>query len=828
MKICSLQIENFGKLHRYSRDFSDGLNTVCEENGWGKSTLAAFIKAMFYGLPRNRVQSLDDNERKKFTPWQGGTFGGNLVFECTRGKFRVERTFGDVDEFRLVDLASGLPSHAYSEDLGRELFGIDADGFERSTFLSARLLAPDNGNSTLNAKLTGVLEEVHDMGNFDRAFRILDDRAKEYKKSGGRGRIGEIDGMIRARNEELRERKRLLSDLKAQQEAHDALLREVEQATADSAAAQQAEVRAGLTESRRRLEQELERLKAQKADLEARYEGPLPEAPEIAGQRALLREIEVGLAGVRALGPDENERAELVRLSAAFPTGVPSDEILEQRSAEAVSLRNDRIRHAAERENAEQSRQNAQTRLRSLPDPDAVRAALDRLEPAGAPPTPKFLFIAAVVLALGGIAGLVAGILLKNLPAVIAGGAALVASLLCPAFGALFGRGKKERTANAREAGKTARDLLKQAGRPTDGDLFSALRSLLEEIDRAENDLAEAEKKWEQLQPAGAALREREAGLRAFLAGYGTVGNDPETDLNRLKENAKTYTRLLRKEKDAERLRAERQADLREKTEAVDRFLARRKEHPAGLDREGLIDLFAQETERAATLAGQIAERSEALRQLIAEKKLDEIAPGGPLEDPAALTARRRALDDRLQGLRAKEKELALSVDRLLRETEPIPEIAEELDRLKEEQKDLNERYRLVVATRDLLTAARDGLTTRYLDGTRRNFAKYLSLLAGADAPDAEVDAAFRVTVLDGGMSRVLNAYSRGWRDILQFCVRLAVVDELFNGSEAPFLLLDDPFTNLDERRLAFAKNLLATLTDRYQILYLVCHGDRA
>ena len=94
MKLISLFIENFGKLHRYALDFSEGQNTVCEENGWGKSTLAAFIKAMFYGLPRSRVQSLDDNERKKYEPWQGGTYGGNLVFECARGKFRAERSFG--------------------------------------------------------------------------------------------------------------------------------------------------------------------------------------------------------------------------------------------------------------------------------------------------------------------------------------------------------------------------------------------------------------------------------------------------------------------------------------------------------------------------------------------------------------------------------------------------------------------------------------------------------------------------------------------------------------------------------------------------------------
>ena len=43
MKLIKCHIENFGKLSDFTYDFTDGCNTVCEENGWGKSTLAAFL-----------------------------------------------------------------------------------------------------------------------------------------------------------------------------------------------------------------------------------------------------------------------------------------------------------------------------------------------------------------------------------------------------------------------------------------------------------------------------------------------------------------------------------------------------------------------------------------------------------------------------------------------------------------------------------------------------------------------------------------------------------------------------------------------------------------
>ena len=74
MRIQKIHIENFGKLHDFDMELQDGLNTVRADNGWGKSTLAAFIKAMFYGLDYTTKRSLNENERMMYMPWQGGLF----------------------------------------------------------------------------------------------------------------------------------------------------------------------------------------------------------------------------------------------------------------------------------------------------------------------------------------------------------------------------------------------------------------------------------------------------------------------------------------------------------------------------------------------------------------------------------------------------------------------------------------------------------------------------------------------------------------------------------------------------------------------------------
>ena len=52
MKILSCYIANFGCIKNKEYKFNEHLNSFCEDNGQGKSTLAAFIRAMFYGFMR--------------------------------------------------------------------------------------------------------------------------------------------------------------------------------------------------------------------------------------------------------------------------------------------------------------------------------------------------------------------------------------------------------------------------------------------------------------------------------------------------------------------------------------------------------------------------------------------------------------------------------------------------------------------------------------------------------------------------------------------------------------------------------------------------------
>ena len=192
MKLIRYHIENFGKLSGYDYDFTDGLNTIKEDNGYGKTTFASFIKAMFYGMEAKRnTKVLID--RKKYMPWQGGAFGGNIEFEIGNKKYKIERFFGkkeNEDTFKLYDLATNLESSDYSQNIGEEIFNLNKEAYERSTFISGQNMETSM-NDSINAKLGNVLESENDVNTSENAIKLLDEAIKNYKKTGSRGELNE-------------------------------------------------------------------------------------------------------------------------------------------------------------------------------------------------------------------------------------------------------------------------------------------------------------------------------------------------------------------------------------------------------------------------------------------------------------------------------------------------------------------------------------------------------------------------------------------------------------------------------------------------------------
>lgn len=232
MRLLHCHIENFGKLHDFDFDFREGLQILLRENGYGKSTFAAFLRVCFYGFLGERKQDITENERRRYMPWQGGRFGGELRFERAGRRYRLERMFGEKrsqDHFALYDLDSGLPSTDFSERIGEELFRIDAASFERTVF-SGQLRVRSEMNADIHAKLGDVSETAFDMRSFESAMlRIREEqnRLSPLRKTGliykKRLEVEALLAELRRRENVEAEWKRIsgqLSALRQQRESH--------------------------------------------------------------------------------------------------------------------------------------------------------------------------------------------------------------------------------------------------------------------------------------------------------------------------------------------------------------------------------------------------------------------------------------------------------------------------------------------------------------------------------------------------------------------------------------------------------------------------------
>ena len=95
-------------------------------------------------------------------------------------------------------------------------------------------------------------------------------------------------------------------------------------------------------------------------------------------------------------------------------------------------------------------------------------------------------------------------------------------------------------------------------------------------------------------------------------------------------------------------------------------------------------------------------------------------------------------------------------------------------------------------------------------------------MISGDTADRFHIDANTAVTVDELGRQRDSVSLSSGYRDLVGICLRMALVDAMYKG-EAPFLVMDDPFANLDDKKVAAARRFVEELGKTYQVVYFTC-----
>lgn len=149
------------------------------------------------------------------------------------------------------------------------------------------------------------------------------------------------------------------------------------------------------------------------------------------------------------------------------------------------------------------------------------------------------------------------------------------------------------------------------------------------------------------------------------------------------------------------------------------------------------------------------------------------------------------------------------------------------LEKEKEKLAGKNADYRHICMAREYLARAKGNLTARYMEPLMDGFSRYYNMILDAGAERFSIDADINIMAKEQGMQRELQYLSTGWQDLAGFCMRLALADAMYQG-EKPFLILDDPFVNLDDEKKEGGLRLLEKAAEEYQIIYFTCSESRS
>lgn len=273
MKIKSLTA-TFGKLEKARLEPGEGLNLIYAPNEGGKSTWAAFWKAMLYGIDtRDRDKKGYLADKNHYQPWSGVPMEGEMELEWKGRNITIRRgprgntPFGS---FSAVYTGTEEPvPELTGANCGEMLTGVGAAVFSRSAFLGA-----DNLSLTSTPELERRIAALVSSGEEDVSFTQVQSRLKEWLNK-------------RRVNKSVGEIPRLESELSQAREA----LNQMDEVTAQ--VAQLEETRQTLEEQSRALveEQLIHRLLARTA-LEKKLSGLEQQQTLLAQQKRQLTEEE--------------------------------------------------------------------------------------------------------------------------------------------------------------------------------------------------------------------------------------------------------------------------------------------------------------------------------------------------------------------------------------------------------------------------------------------------------------------------------------------------------------------------------------------------------
>ena len=190
----------FGKLEKARLNCAEGLNLIHAPNEGGKSTWAAFYKAMLFGIDtRDRDKKGHLADKNRYQPWSGAPMEGEIIADWNGREIAIRRTrrgntpFGAFSAV-YTDTGEAIPGMT-GDNCGMMLTGVSREVFERSAFIGG-----DNMTVTAAPDLERRIAALLSAGQEDVSFSQVQSKLKEWLN---RRKVNRTVGLIPKLEEEL-------------------------------------------------------------------------------------------------------------------------------------------------------------------------------------------------------------------------------------------------------------------------------------------------------------------------------------------------------------------------------------------------------------------------------------------------------------------------------------------------------------------------------------------------------------------------------------------------------------------------------------------------
>lgn len=173
MDIRKIQINGFGNTENKIIELMDGINLIYGKNESGKSTIASFIKGIFYGINKNKAGN-EFSEFEKYKPWNDIDFSGKLEYTLGDKTYTVFRDFNR-NNCKIYDENGDDITNEFNKDKSRGAeIGLVHLGIDEETFMNTLFVMQNNidleiqSQKNIIQKLTNMLQSGQEGVSFEK------------------------------------------------------------------------------------------------------------------------------------------------------------------------------------------------------------------------------------------------------------------------------------------------------------------------------------------------------------------------------------------------------------------------------------------------------------------------------------------------------------------------------------------------------------------------------------------------------------------------------------------------------------------------------------